>query len=133
MVHAFVELDTETFGESLRRARNRRGVALMDAAAHLTAVFQPMSFHALRRLELINETPSDPKRLIVAAVYLASLGYDPSAPPFDIDLSALPAIYHSPEELVARFLMPSSAWGTADDGGVGRAFTAASAPLADVA
>jgi hypothetical protein len=103
----FAQLGEENWGERVRRARNRRGVGLKEAARHLSEAFQPVGINTLQRMEMLPAPPSDRKRLLLAAVYIASLGYDPAD--FDIDVMALPAMFRSTDELVARVLMPSSA------------------------
>lgn len=98
MATAFTQLGEETWGEKVRRARNRRGVGLKEAAYHLSLNFQPVGINTLSRLEMETEPPTGRKRLILAAAYVAALGYDPED--FSIDVDELPAmVRHMVEDL----------------------------------
>ena len=77
MVIELAELGAETEGERLRRARERRGLNVRDAA-ELISMFLPTSYATLARLERqLTETPRGRKAQL-AFVALLVYGIDPA-------------------------------------------------------
>lgn len=70
-------LETETWGDRLRRARERSGVRLRDAAA-LISRWESTSYERLSRLESLDVAPTDASRRIVGVLAAVAYGYDPS-------------------------------------------------------
>lgn len=81
------ELDAETWGERLARARARSRISLKEAAARISP-FLPVSYSSLMRLEWLREPPADQRRRILAYLTLVAYGYEPSA--FGLDITDLP-------------------------------------------
>lgn len=82
------ELEPEHIGEKLRRARERSGVALRDAAVAVSA-FEPVSRQGLLNLEKLEQLPIDTRRRLVFFLALICYGYDPVS--FGLDWDELPA------------------------------------------
>jgi hypothetical protein len=82
-----VELETETWGDRLRRARERSETPLRDAAARISR-WEPASRQRLLNLEDLREAPTDVGRRIVALLAAVAYGYDPAV--FDLSWDDLP-------------------------------------------
>jgi transcriptional regulator with XRE-family HTH domain len=72
------DLDEESWGERVARARARSKLSLKEAAARVSALV-PTSYSTLMRLEALDVPPSDVKRRVVAFLALVAYGYDPAA------------------------------------------------------
>ena len=72
------ELDTETWGERLKRARERSGITLIDAARRVSSVL-PSTPATLNRLEKLAEPPENWERRVRAYLVLLVYGYRPAA------------------------------------------------------
>lgn len=79
-----LELETETWGDRLRRARERSNVPLRDAAA-LISQWEQASRQRLLNLEALREPPADAGRRILAVLTAVAYGYDPAALGLDWD------------------------------------------------
>jgi transcriptional regulator with XRE-family HTH domain len=71
------ELDEETWGERVRRARERAGLTLRQAA-QLVGEVHPTSFRSIARLEEEKRPPAA-RRQLTAYITLLGYGYDPDA------------------------------------------------------
>lgn len=72
-----VSLDAETWGDRLRRARERSGLKLREVAA-LVGPYEPTSHQRLLNLELLDGPPIDASRRILALLVAVAYGYDPA-------------------------------------------------------
>lgn len=82
-----VALEAETWGDRLRRARERSGVRLREAAA-LISRWESTSYERLSRLEDLAEPPTDASRRILGVLVAVAYGYDPAV--FDLSWDDLP-------------------------------------------
>jgi hypothetical protein len=77
MAMALSRLDDETWGERVRRARNRSRLSL-KTVEHLIRPMAPASYSYVGRLEQLVAPPSDMKKRAVAFLTLVAYGYDPT-------------------------------------------------------
>lgn len=69
-------LDDETWGEQVRRARERAGLSLRQATELVSRVL-PTSLKSLARLEEQIHAPEDGRRQLTAYVALLAYGFEP--------------------------------------------------------
>ena len=96
-------VEAETWGDRLRRARERSNTRLRDAAG-LISEFERTSHQRLLNLEDLEEPPTDAGRRLLALLAAVAYGYDPAA--FGLSWDDLPRRL-DPEAVVAA-LNPSS-------------------------
>lgn len=101
-------LEAETWGDRLRRARERSGLRLRDVAG-LVHPYEPTSHQRLLNLEILDEPPADAGRRILALLAVVAYGYDPAA--FGLSWEDLPRRVDRDEVLRAFATSGSeSAW-----------------------
>lgn len=99
-----VSLDAETWGDRLRRARERSGLKLREVAA-LVAPYEPTSHQRLLNLELLDGPPADASRRILALLVAVAYGYDPAV--FGLSWEDLPRRIDR-DEVVGALTAPES-------------------------
>jgi hypothetical protein len=70
-------LEAETWGDQLRRARERSRLRLRELA-RMISPFEPTSHQRLLNLEELTEPPIDASRRILALLAVVAYGYDPA-------------------------------------------------------
>lgn len=97
-ITALADLGSETFGEQIRRCRERSGIRLADAAAAISRFF-PVSAPTLHRLEQLDSVPDDWRRQCVAWLAAVAYGFNPvtlglpeNPFPFPVEIDAVPDI-----------------------------------------
>lgn len=82
-------LEEETWGDRVKRARDRSGLTLEQAAARVATVM-PVSYGALARLEKLPDAPKERQRRFMAYLTVLAYGFDPAG--LGLDDSAIPAL-----------------------------------------
>jgi hypothetical protein len=82
---ALARLPEESWGQRLRRARNKRS---LESTAELVSMAAPTSHTSLARLEQLHEAPEKGKLRARAVLALLVYGYEPAD--FDLSLEDLP-------------------------------------------
>lgn len=96
-------LGQETFGQQLRRCRERSGGVSLREAATRVSQFESASRQRLLNLEAMEEAPTDAGRRLVALLAFVVYGYDPEQ--FGLSWKDLPK--RLSKEAVIRGLRPS--------------------------